>query len=246
MPARIQDRTTDGPPFARRTARLGRGALVRGAAALGLAALLPALLGACARRSPLLHPEGRIEAPAPETFRVRFETSRGPFVVEAHRAWAPNGVDRLYHLVRMGFYDDTRFFRVVDRFMVQFGISGDPQVSAAWRERAIPDDPVVKSNRRGFVTFATSGPNTRTTQLFVNYGDNLFLDSQGFAPIGEVVEGMDVVENLWRSYGEGPPRGSGPDQSRIFAEGNAYLQREFPRLDYIESARIVSTSPARQ
>jgi len=199
------------------------------------------LLGAaagCARSSPLLRP-APVAAPAPEVFRVRFETSRGPFVVEARRSWSPAGADRLYYLVRNGFYDGTRFFRVVPRFMVQFGLSGDPRVSGVWRERFIRDDQVLQSNLRGTVSFATSGPNTRTTQLFINYADNRFLDRQGFSPVGRVVEGMAVVDSLHSGYGEAPPSGRGPLQPRILAEGNEYLMREFPRLDYIREARIV-------
>jgi peptidyl-prolyl cis-trans isomerase A (cyclophilin A) len=175
---------------------------------------------------------------APEVFRVRFETTRGDFVVEAHRAWAPLGADRFHQLARLGYYHGTRFFRVVDGFMVQWGVSGDTAVARAWRDRRIADDPVTQSNRRARVTFATAGPNTRTTQLFVNYRDNAFLDGQGFAPFGVVVEGMDVLDNLWRSYGDAPPAGRGPDQRRIEAEGEAYLAREFPRLERVLRARV--------
>ena len=194
---------------------------------------------ACVRRpSPLLRPDAAPTGRAPEQFRVRFETTRGPFVIEARRAWAPVGVDRFYQLARLGYYDGVSFFRVVDGFMVQFGIHGDPRVSALWRNRRIPDDSVTQSNRRGLVTFATSGPNSRTTQLFINYVDNARLDAQGFAPIGEVVEGMDVVDNFWRSYGEGAPRGKGPVQGRIFSEGERYLARDFPRLEKVLTARV--------
>jgi peptidyl-prolyl cis-trans isomerase A (cyclophilin A) len=204
-------------------------------AALALALLAQA---SCAHRVP--RPGAELPpATVPEQFRVRFETTRGNFVIEARRAWAPLGVDRFHHLVRNGYYEGTRFFRVVDGFMVQFGISGDTSAARRWRERRIPDDSVLQSNRRGYVTFATSGPNSRTTQLFVNYRDNAFLDAQGFAPIGEVVEGMEVLDNLWRSYGEGPPSGKGPDQERIFAEGERYLAREFPRLEKVLRARIL-------
>ena len=207
---------------------------------IGVLALLLLTQGtACARRpSPLLSPEAPPAGPAPEVFRVRFETTRGPFVIEARRAWAPVGVDRFYQLARLGYYDGVRFFRVVDGFVVQFGIHGDPRVSALWRGRRIADDSVRQSNRRGLVTFAMSGPNTRTTQLFINYVDNARLDAQGFAPIGEVVDGMDVVDNFWRSYGEGAPRGKGPVQGRIFTEGEAYLVREFPRLERVLTARV--------
>lgn len=175
----------------------------------------------------------------PETFRVRFETSRGDFVVEARRSWAPHGVDRFHELVAAGFFDGCRFFRVLDGFVAQFGISGDPLTSAAWRRRAIPDDPVVESNRRGRVTFAMAGPGSRTTQLFINIGDNRGLDAMGFAPIADVVEGMERVDELFAAYGEGAPRGGGPDQGRIQREGEAYLAREFPRLDAIRRTTVV-------
>lgn len=176
---------------------------------------------------------------APDSFQVRFETTRGDFVVESRREWAPHGVDRFYDLVRAGFYDDTRFFRVLDGFVAQFGLSGNPAVNEAWRCRTIADDPVTKNNDRGTLTFAMAGAGTRTTQLFVNLVDNRRLDSMGFAPIGEVVEGMDVVESLYSGYGEGPPRGRGPDQTRILTEGNDYLDRNYPDLDAIRSAEVV-------
>ncbi len=177
---------------------------------------------------------------APATFRARFETSAGDFVVEVHRDWAPNGADRFYSLVKSGYYDGARFFRVLSGFMAQFGIHRDPKVSAVWRERRIPDDPVRQSNTRGMVSFATAGPNTRTTQAFINYRDNGMLDGQGFAPFGRVVEGMEVVDRLYAGYGEGAPQGRGPDQGRIQAEGNAYLEREFPKLDYVKRATVVT------
>ena len=211
-------------------------------------ALLPALLGAltlgaCNKKSAqpaLVAAAGQSasEPEAPAQYHVRFETSRGPFVVEVNRAWAPRGADRLHNLVRLGYYDDSRFYRVVEGFMAQWGYHADPQVSKAWIDRVIPDDPITQSNRRGFVSFATRGPNTRSTQLFVNYADNAYLDQYGFAPVGRVVQGMEVVDSLYSEYGEGAPDGRGPDQERILGEGNAYLTREFPRLDYIRSARI--------
>ncbi|MBW3660917.1 MAG: peptidylprolyl isomerase [Gemmatimonadetes bacterium] len=176
---------------------------------------------------------------APPVFDVRFETTAGDFVVRARREWAPHGVDRFHDLVEDGFYDGTRFFRVVDGFVAQFGLSGDPARNERWRRRSIPDDPVVTHNDRGTVTFAMAGPDTRTTQLFINLVDNRRLDTMGFAPIGEVVEGMDVVDRLHSGYGEGAPRGEGPDQSRIHAEGNAYLDREYPELDHVRSAVVV-------
>jgi cyclophilin family peptidyl-prolyl cis-trans isomerase len=175
---------------------------------------------------------------APATYKARFETSKGAFVVDVNREWAPNGADRFYNLVKNGFYDGARFFRVLDGFMAQFGINGDPAVSAAWREARIQDDPVRQSNRRGFLTYAMAGPNTRTTQLFINYGDNSALDKQGFSPFGQVSSGMNVVDALHNGYGEGAPRGQGPDQGRVQTEGNAYLAKSFPRLDFIKKATI--------
>ncbi len=179
-------------------------------------------------------------ARAPATFRARFETGKGAFVIEVQRDWAPLGADRFYNLVKSGYYDGVRFFRVIPGFMAQFGIHGDPQVSAAWRDARIPDDPVRQRNARGMVSFATAGPGTRTTQLFINYRDNSQLDGMGFAPFGRVAEGMDVVDRLYGGYGEGAPSGRGPDQGRIQAEGNAYLERAFPELDQVRRATIVA------
>jgi peptidyl-prolyl cis-trans isomerase A (cyclophilin A) len=169
---------------------------------------------------------------APPVFRVVFTTSKGPFTVEVHRDWAPNGADRFYELVKSGFYDEARFFRVVPNFVVQWGIHKDPVVQLNWRSKTIPDDPVTQSNRRGTITFATSGPNTRTTQLFINLADNASLDSTGFAPFGQVISGRSVVFSLYSGYGEMP------DQNQIQMQGNAYLQSQFPQLDYIKTARI--------
>jgi peptidyl-prolyl cis-trans isomerase A (cyclophilin A) len=169
---------------------------------------------------------------------VKFDTSRGPFVVEVHRDWAPLGADRFYNLVKNGFYDNARFFRVIGGFMVQFGINADPKLSALWHNARINDDPVKQSNKRGLITFATAGPNTRTTQVFVNYGDNAALDSQGFAPFGQIISGMNIVDGLFNGYGEGAPHGNGPEQGRVQSEGNAYLIKEFPKLDYIKTATI--------
>jgi peptidyl-prolyl cis-trans isomerase A (cyclophilin A) len=173
------------------------------------------------------------DSTAPATYHVRFQTSKGAVVVAVTRAWAPLGADRLYTLVRQGFFDGTRFFRVVPGFVVQFGLSGSPAVSAKWHAKTIPDDPVTQHNQRGTLTFATAGPNTRTSQLFINYGDNSRLDGMGFAPIGQVVEGMDVVDRIYARYGEQP------DQGRIEGEGNKYLTAQFPRLDSIIRATIL-------
>lgn len=177
---------------------------------------------------------------APASFKANFDTSKGLFVVTVNREWAPRGADRFYNLVKGGFYDEVRFFRVIPGFMAQFGIHGDPAVATAWRSARIGDDPVKQSNKRGFVVFATSGPNTRTTQLFINFGDNAALDKQGFAPFGQVTQGMDVVDKIYSGYGEGAPRGKGPEQGRAQAEGNAYFTKDFPRLDYIKTATITN------
>jgi peptidyl-prolyl cis-trans isomerase A (cyclophilin A) len=175
---------------------------------------------------------------APATYKAKFDTSKGVFVVQVNRDWAPNGADRFYNLVKNGFFDNTRFFRVISGFMVQFGLNGDPKISAPWRGARIPDDQPAQSNKRGFITFATSGPNSRTSQVFINFGDNARLDSMGFAPFGQVISGMNVVDSLYSGYGEGAPNGRGPDQGRIQMEGNAYLTKDFAQLDYIKKATI--------
>ena len=175
---------------------------------------------------------------APDSFRARFSTTKGDFVIVVHRAWAPHGADRFYNLVRSGFYDGVRFFRVIPGFMAQFGIHGDTGVTTAWRVRTIPDDPVRHNNLRGMVTYATAGPGTRTTQIFINYRDNIRLDASGFAPFGQVVERMEVVDALYGGYGEGAPNGRGPDQFRVNVEGEKYLARQFPKLDKITTARV--------
>ena len=182
--------------------------------------------------APSLKNPASLKEQAPETYKASFDTSAGTFVVEVHRAWAPFGADRFYNIVKNGFFDDTRFFRVVPNFMVQFGLNGDPAVQAVWRSANLKDDPAKESNKKGYITFATAGPNTRTTQVFINYKDNGFLDSQGFAPFGQVVSGMDVVEKINSQYAENP------NQGRIQMEGNAYLTKEFPKLDYIRKATI--------
>jgi peptidyl-prolyl cis-trans isomerase A (cyclophilin A) len=192
-------------------------------------------------RSPLRDPTGEaMNQLAPEHFKVLFETTRGDFVVEVQREWAPLGAHRFYNLVRHGYYDGTYIFRVVPGFMAQFGIHGEPEISAAWNGATFPDERVAGSNGRGWMSFATSGPDTRTMQLFVNLVDNPFLDARGFSPFAWVVGGMDVVDRLYGGYGEATPRGRGPVQSRIFSEGNAYLEREFPQLDQVVRARIVT------
>jgi len=213
----------------------------RTASSLFLAAALALTAGAAApalgQSADLVNPAA-LRDRAPDTFKVRFDTTKGVFVVQVNRAWAPQGADRFYNLVKNGFYDDVRFFRVISGFMVQFGIHGDPKIAAPWREARIQDDPVTQSNKRGFVTYAMAGPNTRTTQLFINFGDNSSLDRQGFSPFGQVISGMDVVDKLNPEYGEGAPRGRGPDQGRLQKEGNAYLKKDFSRMDYIRKATI--------
>ena len=181
----------------------------------------------------------KLTAKAPESFKVKFETTKGNFAVEVTRSLAPNGADRFYNLVRSGYFKDLAFFRVISGFMCQFGIHGDPKVSAVWRSAHIPDDPVKASNARGAITFATAGPNTRTTQLFINFGDNANLDKMSFSPFGKVAKGMDVVDKINNEYGEGAPSGRGPRQDRIQGEGNAYLKKDFPNLDYIKSASVL-------
>jgi peptidyl-prolyl cis-trans isomerase A (cyclophilin A) len=188
--------------------------------------------------NPLLYPtEGVVEAP--DTFRVRFATNEGDFVVQVVKAWAPVGATRFYNLVQRGYYDQARFYRAIQGFMVQFGMHADPQVTSAWRAAPLQDDPVTQSNARGYITYAkSSAPNSRTTQLFINLVDNYNLDASGFAPFGRVVEGMEVVDRLYTGYGEGAPTGRGPGQAQIQTEGNTYLMRDFPELDFIERATI--------
>lgn len=187
--------------------------------------------------NPLLRP-AQFDETAPETYRARLETSAGDVVIEVHRAWAPLGADRFYNLVRAGFYDDTRVYRVVDGFMAQFGLNGDPYVNQVWKTQYIVDDPVTQSNTRGRVAFAKGGLHTRTTEIFISYKDNSQLDEDRFAPFGEVVEGMEAVDAFYSGYGDGPPRGSGPYQAMAQARGNAYLDAEFPELTRIVRATI--------
>jgi len=182
--------------------------------------------------APSLKNPASLKEKAPDVYKASFDTSAGTFVVEVHRAWAPFGADRFYNIVKNGFFDNTRFFRVLPNFMVQFGLNGDPAVQAVWRSANLKDDPAKESNKKGYITFATAGPNTRTTQVFINYKDNGFLDGQGFAPFGQVTSGMDVVEKINSQYAENP------NQGRIQMEGNAYLTKEFPKLDFIKKATI--------
>jgi peptidyl-prolyl cis-trans isomerase A (cyclophilin A) len=176
---------------------------------------------------------------APEICRYAFDTTRGLFVVEVTRSWAPRGADRFHELVLKRIYDGARFFRVVPRFVVQFGLKGDPATDRYWSTMYIPDDPVTQNNVRGTLSFAMAGAATRTTQVFINLQDNLGLDKMGFAPFGKVVSGMEVVDQLFKQYGDAPPSGVGPEQGRIKDEGNDYLDRFFPRLDSIKSAKVL-------
>ncbi len=178
---------------------------------------------------------------APDKFEAKFVTTAGEFTIEVTREWSPLGADRFYNLVKIGYFEDVAFFRVIDGFMAQFGIHGDPAVSSVWRRAQIKDDPKGKaSNVPGTITFATAGPNTRTTQFFINFGKNTFLDSQGFTPFGKVVEGIENVNAIYKGYGEGAPRGRGPSQAQIQSRGNEYLKKSFPKLTYIKSVTLIT------
>ena len=201
------------------------------AAVVALVSTVAAACGSIGAQGGLRNPGGLTEQ-APPTFKASFDTSKGPFVVEVHRDWAPIGADRFYNLVKNGYYDENRFFRVIGGQLAQFGMHGDPEIQDVWRDTNIQDDPVKHSNTRGTISFATRGRNTRTTQLFINLRDNVPYDRFGFAPFGEVVSGMEVVDNLFAGYEERP------EQPLIDQEGNAYLTREFPNLDYIKKATI--------
>lgn len=192
--------------------------------------------------SPLMDPKcPEMNQKAPDVFKAKFTTSQGDFTVEAHRNWSPNGADRFFNLVTNGFYNDCRFFRVMPGFMAQVGVSGDPRISVVWGAATIPDDPVIQGNQRGLVTFAkTNAPNSRSTQIFINFADNPNLDASGFAAFGRIDDaGMKVVDKLYGGYGDGAPKGAGPDQRRLKSDGNAYLLKNFPKLDYIKKAVIL-------
>lgn len=211
-------------------------AIAIGAALIGAAffAVNPAASG---KNKDVAVPQTDEQAPA--SFAVKLVTTKGDIIIDVTRAWAPLGADRFYTLVKSGFFKDLAFFRVVSGFMAQTGMNGSPQLNSKWRERRLTDDPVKQSNLRGMVSFATSGPNSRTTQFFINFADNKFLDGMGFAPFGKVRD-MSVVDALYAGYGEGAPRGNGPSQQRIASEGNPYLKAKFPKLDYIKSAEILA------
>ncbi len=228
------------------------GILVAALASAGLAAQAgqaqaPAKAAPRGTDPALLHP-AQLIARSPDVFRVKFTTTKGDFVVEVTRDWAPRGADRLYNLVKHHYYDQASFFRVLNSprpFVVQFGISADPKVNAVWDSASIKDDPVTQQNVRGTVTFAMGGPNTRTTQLFINLGDNRRLDPMGFPPIGKVVQGMEVVDQLYGGYGEMAEQGgSGPSAAKLGAEGKSYLDKHFPKLDSIITAVVEAPSPA--
>jgi peptidyl-prolyl cis-trans isomerase A (cyclophilin A) len=193
--------------------------------------------GTPAAKPSLLNPAS-LHAKAPELFKAQFTTTKGDFVVEVHRDWAPLGADRFYNLVRNGYFTNAAFFRVVPGFVVQFGLSANPEVNKAWEHAAIKDDPVMGSNKRGILVFATAGPNTRTTQLFINFADNSRLDAMGFAPFGTVTDGMDVVDKIYPGYGQTP------DQGLITEQGDAYIAKNFPMIDKIKLAKILPAAPA--
>jgi peptidyl-prolyl cis-trans isomerase A (cyclophilin A) len=203
----------------------------------GMACLV---FGQAATTNPALKNPAALKEMAPAKYTANFDTSAGSFAVEVTRDWSPAGADRFYNLVKNGYYDNVRFFRVIPNFMVQFGIHGDPALNTVWRNARLPGEKPKQSNTRGYISYAMAGSSneTRTTQVFINFGDNSQLDSSGFAPFGRVVRGMDVVDKIYSGYGEGAPSGRGPDQGRLQAEGNAYLMKDFPRLDYIKSATI--------
>jgi len=216
--------------------------LAAGCASSNNAGTCPAVtpLRAGEAQRPLLEPgDARFQATPPDTFHVRFETSKGEFVLQVVREWAPLGAAQFYNLVRNGFYDDTRFFRVLPGFVVQFGVSGVPDIQTAWDAKPLTDDPVRWSNVRGTISFATAGPNTRTTQVFINLENNTQLDGMGFSPFGRVVQGHDVLDQLYSAYGEMAPMGAGPAPECMASGGNAYFNQEFERLDAIRRASII-------
>jgi peptidyl-prolyl cis-trans isomerase A (cyclophilin A) len=214
---------------------------------LRLVPVLACLIAACSadrkQEKPVEQPAKK-PAQAPAKFHVKLDTTKGDVVIESTREWAPRGADRFYELVENGFYEGSRFFRVRPKFAVQFGISKDPKMNELWQQLQLPDDPVKQSNKRGYLSFAKRGPSTRTTQVFVNLRDNTNLDSQGFSPFGRIVEGLDNIEKLYSGYGEvAPLGGSGPDPAKLQMMGDEYAQRSFPRLDTINSAKVIDYTP---
>lgn len=230
------------PPRVPSRAARARLHLCLAVALLATAACVSRAPGAAALPAPLpalATPPDSVTVAGADSVLVRFSTTKGDIEVMLRRGWAPHGAPRVAHAVAAGYYDDARFFRALRGFVVQWGLAADTAATRAWRERRLADDPVRESNRRGTVTFAAGGPNTRTVQLFVNLRDNARLDAMGFAPVGEVVRGLDVVDALHTGYGEGAPAGKGPTQQRIGAEGEAYLAKDFPLLDRVRAARVV-------
>ncbi|GHC48253.1 peptidylprolyl isomerase [Roseibacillus persicicus] len=195
---------------------------------------------AAGKAHPAMKDPSKATEKAPETFEVVFDTTKGPFEVKVNREWSPLGADRFYNLVKIGYFQDVAFFRVIDGFMAQFGVHGDPAVNAVWKDANIKDDgKAVVSNTPGRITFAKTGaPNSRSVQFFINYGNNGNLDGMGFTPFGEVTKGMEVVKSLYAGYGEGSPQGRGPNQGLLQAQGNALLKKSFPKMDYIKSAKL--------
>jgi peptidyl-prolyl cis-trans isomerase A (cyclophilin A) len=220
------------------TENIMRMSLVRAACTGLLAIVTAAALTAQAADAPTLKDPSTLTADAPEQFKVRFETTKGDFVVEVHRDWSPRGAIRFYNLVKNGYYNDNAFFRVLPS-IAQFGITGDPAINAVWRGARVIDDVRKQTNERGYVSYAAGGPNTRTTQVFINLKDNKALDQANMVPFGRVTSGLNNLDKLYSNYADGPPSGKGPVQAKIHAEGNAYLQKEFPKLDYIKTATLV-------
>lgn len=218
-------------------------AITVGVASLAAAAISSPARGQATTPSLRAPTAAQLAAAGPDSFDVAVHTTKGVFTARIHRLVAPKGSDRFWHAVRARYYDGLRFYRVIPGFMAQFGFHGDPAVTRAWEGFTLPDEPPKASNTRGAITFANRGRNTRTVQLFVNTGNNFVLDTLGFTPIGRVLSGMSVVDSLYAGYGEGAPRGPGPDQTRIAEQGNAYLARSFPRLDAIDSARVTRRWP---
>lgn len=213
--------------------RMARGRLFRASlVALGTTAAL----GAQGTKAPSLKEPATLTEQAPPKFRVNVDTSKGAFAIEVTRDWAPLGADRFYNLVKLGFYNDCRFYRVIPDVLVQFGITANPEINAVWHDATMGDDPRKNMNERGAVSYNTGGPNRRTAQIIVNLSDNPVLDRAGFVPFGRVASGMNVLDKLYSGYGEVPPNGKGPDQMKLVTQGNEYLTKEFPKLDFIKTA----------
>jgi peptidyl-prolyl cis-trans isomerase A (cyclophilin A) len=214
--------------------------MLRPAPARALALVLALAGAACSPEAPVKKAaEAPKPKPVPEVYRVKLDTSKGDIVIEVKKEWAPRGAAHFHGLVSARFFDGSRFHRVIRRYVAQFGVNPSPEQNRLWRELKIPDDPVKQSNRRGWLSFAHSGPHTRATQVFINLRDNRELDKTAFAPFGKIVEGLDLIDKLYFAYGELAPKGGGPDAIKVETEGNAYLESRYQRLDYIRTARIV-------